>query len=71
MIDADYTNGHDIPAYPPALVESELDSLEKTTGGIGLYVNANKTEFMCLKQKGAISTLNGKPLGGPIHISPQ
>ena len=28
--------------------------------GIGLYVNSNKTEFMCFKQDGAISTLNSK-----------
>ena len=32
------------------------------TGGVGLYVNANKTEFMCFKQEGAICTLCGRPL---------
>ena len=29
---------------------------------IGLYMNSDKTKFMCFKQDGAISTLNGKPL---------
>ena len=43
--------------------ESLLHSLEQAAGGnIGLYMNANKTEFMCFEQKGAISTLSGKPL---------
>ena len=31
-----------------------------TAGGIGLYVNANKTEFMCFKQEGAIFTQSAK-----------
>ena len=29
---------------------------------IGLYMNSDKTEFVCLNQDGAISLLNGKPL---------
>ena len=28
----------------------------------GLFVNLYKTEFMCFKQGGAISILNGNPL---------
>ena len=36
--------------------------LEKTADGTRLYVNANKTEFIYLKQEVAISTLSGKPL---------
>ena len=31
-------------------------------GGIGLYVNANKTDSICFKQKGIISTQSGKLL---------
>ena len=30
--------------------------------GIGLHVNAHKTEFMCFNQKGDISTLDGTSL---------
>ena len=42
----------------PALAKYLLHSLEHAAGGISLYVNANKTEFMCFKQEGTISTLN-------------
>ena len=47
-----------------ALAQAEylLHSLEQAAGSIGLCMNANKTEFMYLKQEGAISTLIGKPL---------
>ena len=41
-----------------AQVESLLHSLVQASGGISLYVNANKMSF---KQEGAISTLSGKP----------
>ena len=27
-----------------------------------IYINANKTEFMCFKQKGVVSTLSGRPI---------
>ena len=30
--------------------------------GIGLYVNAQKTEYMCYNQTGDIFTLDGTPL---------
>ena len=32
------------------------------SAGIGLHVNADKTEYMCFNQKGNISTLNGSSL---------
>ena len=35
--------------------------MERAAAGIGLYVNAHKTEYMCY-QKGDISTLDGTPL---------
>ena len=38
-----------------------LRSLEQAAGGIGLYVDANKTVSMCFQQ-GSISTLSGWPL---------
>ena len=37
-------------------------SLEQAAKGFGLYINSDKTDFMCFKQNGAISVLNDKPL---------
>ena len=42
--------------------DSLLHSLERAAPGIGLHVNAQKTEFMCFNQKGDISTLDGTSL---------
>ena len=44
--------------------ESLLLCLEKATSGLGLRVNADKTEYMCFNQNqsGDISTLNGGSL---------
>ena len=39
--------------------ETLLHSLKRAAAGIGLHVNAHKTEFMCFNQKGDISTLDG------------
>ena len=36
--------------------------LERAAAGIGLHVNAHKTEYMCYNQTGNISTLDGIPL---------
>ena len=36
-----------------------LHSLERADAGIGLHVNAQKTECMCYNQTGVISTLDG------------
>ena len=38
------------------------NSLERAAAGIGLHVNADKTEYMCFNQRGDISTLNGSSL---------
>ena len=46
----------------PAQAKFLLCSLEQVAIGIGLYVNSDKTEFMCFNQDGAIFWLNGKPL---------
>ena len=43
-------------------VETLLHSLERTAAGIGLYVNAHKTEYMCYNQTGNIATLDGASL---------
>ena len=37
----------------------QLHSLEQAAAGIGLHVNAHKTEYMCFNQTGDISTLDG------------
>ena len=51
-----------ILANTPDQAETLLHSLERATAGIGLYVNAHKTEYMCYNQTGDISTLEGTPL---------
>ena len=48
--------------YADDKAETLLHSLERAAAGIGLYVNAHKTEYMCYNQTGDISTLEGTPL---------
>ena len=57
ITDADYADDIAILANTPAQAETLLLSLERVVGGIGLYVNAHKMEYMCLNQTGDISTL--------------
>ena len=45
-----------------AKVETLLHSLERAATGIGLHINAHKTEYMCFNQTGDISTLNGSSM---------
>ena len=59
ITDADYIA---ILANTPDQAETLLHSLERAAAGIGLYVNAHKTEYMCYNQTGDISTLEGTPL---------
>ena len=49
-------------ANAPTQAETLLYSLERAAAGIGLHVNAHKTEYMCFNQTGDISTLNGSSL---------
>ena len=62
MTDADYTDDLALLANIPVQDDSLLYSLEQAAGGIGLYMNTNKTEFMNFKQGGAIFTWSSKPL---------
>ena len=62
ITDADYAYNIALLANTPTQAESLLHSLERATGGIGLHVNAGKTEFMSFNQRGDISTLKGGPL---------
>ena len=60
--DADYADDIAILASRYDQAETLLHSLERAAAGIGLYVNAHKTEYMCYNQTGDISTLKGTPL---------
>ena len=44
-------------ANSPAQAENLLHSLERAAGGVGLHVNADKTEYTCFNQRGDISTV--------------
>ena len=46
----------------PNQAETLLHSLERAAAGIGLHVNAHKTEYMCYNQTGNITTLDGASL---------
>ena len=46
----------------PNQAETLLQSLEQAAAGIGLYINAHKTEYMCYNQTDDISTLDGTSL---------
>ena len=59
ITEADYIA---ILANTPNQAETLLHSLEQATAGIGLHVNAHKTEYMCYNQTGDISTLDGTSL---------
>ena len=60
--DADYADDITILANTPNQAETLLHSLERTAAGIGLHVNAHKTEYMCYNQTGDISTQDRTPL---------
>ena len=62
ITDADYADDIAILANTPNQAETLLHSLERAAEGIGIYVNAHKTEYMCYNQTGDISTLDGTPL---------
>ena len=53
-----YTDEIVLLATTPTQAESLLHSLEQAAGDIGLYMNADKMEYMYFNQKGDISTLN-------------
>ena len=58
IIDADYADDIAILANTPSQAETLLHSSEQASAGIGLHVNAHKTEYMCFNQTGDISTLD-------------
>ena len=59
ITDADYADDIALMTNAPAKAETLLLSLERDAAGIGIHVNAHKTEYICFNQTRAISTLNG------------
>ena len=57
-----YTHDQMLLVNTPAQTEFQLYNLGQAAGGIGLNMNANKTEFMHFKQKRATSTLSDRSL---------
>ena len=62
ITDADYADDLALLANTPHQAETLLHSLERAAAGIGLHVNAQKTEYMCYNQTGNITTLDGASL---------
>ena len=62
ITDADYADELALLANTPNQAETLLYSLERAAAGIGLHVNAHKTEYMCYNQMGNITTLDGASL---------
>ena len=50
------------PIYSPNQAETLLHSLERAAAGIGLHINAHKTEHMYFNQTGDISIQEGTSL---------
>ena len=57
ITNAYYADDIVILANTPNQAETLLHSLEQAAAGIGLHVNAYKTEYMCFNQAGDVSTL--------------
>ena len=62
MTDSDYADDLALHIITPLQAVSSLHRLEKSSEGIGLYVNANKTVFLCFKLERGISIQSGNLL---------
>ena len=62
ITDVAYTDDLAFLVNTTAQYESLLYSLEQTARSVVLYVNWDKTEFMCFSQDSAIFSLYGKPV---------
>ena len=58
ITDTDYADDIAILANTPDQAETLQHNVEWAVAGIGLHVNAHKTEYMCFNQSGNISTLD-------------
>ena len=62
ITNADYADDIAILANTPNQAKTLLHSLERAAAGIGLHVNAQKTEYMSYNQTGDITTQDGTTL---------
>ena len=62
ITDDDYTGDIALLENTPNQAETLLHSLERAAAGIGLHVNAHKSEYMCDNQTSDITTLDGASL---------
>ena len=62
ITDPDYADDIVILANTPNQAETLLHSLERAAEGIGLHINAHKTEYMCYNETSDITTLDGTSL---------
>ena len=62
ITNTDYADDIALLANTPNQAKTLLHSSEQAAAGIGLHVNAYKTEYMCCNQAGNISTLDGTSL---------
>ena len=62
ITDSDYADDIALLANAPNQAETLQHSLERAAAGIGLHVDAHKTEYMCYDQTGDISILDGTSL---------
>ena len=62
MTDANNADDIALLVNTPTQAGTPLHGLEWAVAGIGLHVNADKTEYMCFNQRGVISTLYGSSL---------
>ena len=58
ITDADYADDIALLANIPTHAETLLNRVERAAAGIGLHINARKTEYVCFNQSDDISTLN-------------
>ena len=62
ITDMDYTDDIVLLANKPAQAKTLLHGLEQAAAVIGGHVNADKTEYICINQRGGIYTLNRSSL---------
>ena len=69
ITDADYADDIALLVNTPNQAETLLHSMERAAAGIGVHVNAHKTEYMCYNQTGDIHTRrNLSETGRQIHL---
>ena len=62
IADVNYADDLALLANTPAQAETMLHSLKRASGGMGININADKTENMCFNQRREICTQRDDPL---------